>query len=206
MTTRIKRKERITKTRRKQILNAALTVFSTKGFGESTMANVAEEAGVGVGTLYNYYKNKRDLLISLLQKLVISESLINILAKMTGQDTRDFMDMLLEERLEFGFGNAQTILFLFFEIQRDSKLRHQYLEQVISPMLSRIEDYIRFQVRSGVFRDVDERIIARTMTGAVIGSMILYRIEQRESPFKKANMKKIAHEMSGLFISGLARE
>jgi len=206
MATRIKRKERITKARRRQILRAAISVFSARGYGESTMADVAEAAGVGVGTLYNYYKNKRDLLISLIQNSVFSESLINIMDKMTGQETRDFMDTLLEERLEFGFGNAQTILFLFFEIQRDPKLRHQYLEQVISPILSRIEDYIRFQVSSGVFRDVDERIIARTMTGAIIGSMILYRLEQRESPFKKANLKIIAHEMSGLFINGLERK
>jgi len=206
MTTRIKRKERITKTRRKQILKAALSVFSTQGYGESTMADVAVAAGVGVGTLYNYYKNKRDLLISLVQKLMISEGLIHILDKMADQSSGDFMDSLLEERLEFGFGNVQTILFLFFEIQRDTKLQQQYVQEVVGPLLARIEDYIRLQIRRGDFRKVDEKIIARTMAGAIIGSMILYRLEQRDSPFKKAHRKDIAHELSGLFINGLVRK
>jgi len=206
MTTRTKRKEHLTETRRKQILKAALSIFSTRGYGESTMADVAAEAGVGVGTLYNYYNNKRDLLISLVQKLLISESLINILDRMADQSSRDFMDSLLEERLEFGFDNVQTILFLFFEIQRDTKLRHQYVQDVVGPLLAGIEGYIRLQIKRGDFRKVDERIISRTMVGTIIGSMILYRLEQRNSPFAKAHLKKITHELSSLFMSGLERK
>ena len=206
MTTRIKRKERITKTRRKQILKAALSVFSTRGYGESTMADVAAAAGVGVGTLYNYYENKRDLLISLLQKLMISEGLNHILDTMADQSGRDFMDSLLEERLEFGFDNVQTILFLFFEIQRDTKLQHQYVQDVVGPLLARIEEYIRLQIKRGDCRKVDERIISRAMVGTIIGSIILYRLEQRNSPFAKAHLKKITHELSSLFMSGLERK
>lgn len=206
MTTRTKRKEHLTETRRKQILKAALSIFSTRGYGESTMADVAAEAGVGVGTLYNYYNNKRDLLISLVQKLLISESLINILDRMADQSSRDFMDSLLEERLEFGFDNVQTILFLFFEIQRDTKFRHQYVQDVVGPLLAGIEGYIRLQIKRGDFRKVDERIISRTMVGTIIGSMILYRLEQRNSPFAKAHLKKITHELSSLFMSGLERK
>ena len=206
MTTRIKRKEHITNIRRRQILEAALAVFSTRGYGESTMADVAAEAGVGVGTLYNYYKNKRDLLISLVQNLLISESLIHILDNVKGQSNRDFMDSLLAERLEFGFSNSQTILFLMFEIQRDTKLRRLYVQKVVAPLLARIEGYIRAQVRSGAFRKVDEKVIARTMMGAIIGSTLLYRLEQRDSPFKKARLKEIARELSALFMDGLERK
>ncbi|MDD5312236.1 MAG: TetR/AcrR family transcriptional regulator [Dehalococcoidia bacterium] len=204
MTARQARKERITQERREQILKAALSVFSTRGYGESTMADVAEAAGVGVGTIYNYYKDKRDLLISLVQNLLISENLVSILDKMTLYSSRDFMDLLIEERLRFGFDNAQTILFLMFEIQRDAKMRRKYVQNVVWPLLSRLENLIRSQVKSGVFRKVDEKIIARAMAGTIIGNALLFRLEQRESPLKKAHLKDIAHELSGLFIDGLA--
>lgn len=206
MTTRAKRKERITKSRKKQILRAALSTFSAKGYGESTMADVARAAGLGVGTLYNYYKSKGDLLISLVQKQMISESLINILDRMPGEGTREFVDSLLEERLNFGFGYAQNILFFFFEIQRDARLRRQYVNQIIAPMISRLEDYLRFQSRSGIFRNMDEKVIARTLIGSVIGIMVFSRLELRESPFKKSDLKKIAHEISGLFLYGLEKK
>jgi len=202
----LNKKERITSNRRKQIQKAALSVFSAGGYGKSTMADVARKANVSVGTLYNYYHNKRDLLISLVKTLLISEGLVSRLGKMEGQSSRDFMISLLEERLEFGFGNGQTMLFLFFEIQRDAKLRRQYVRQVVTPLLSKLEDYIRSQVTGGAFRSVDEKIIARTMAGAIIGSVILYSLEQRDSPFKKANLKTIAAEIGSLYISGLERK
>jgi TetR/AcrR family fatty acid metabolism transcriptional regulator len=43
---------------REAILAAAERVFARAGFYETRMADVAKEAGVGVGTLYNYFDSK----------------------------------------------------------------------------------------------------------------------------------------------------
>jgi AcrR family transcriptional regulator len=66
MVTRQERKGQAAKYRRQQILDAALSVFSKKGYGEATVPDIAREAGVAVGTIYNYYDSKRDLLMSLI--------------------------------------------------------------------------------------------------------------------------------------------
>jgi len=203
MTTRQKRKEQITLSRQKQILDAALSIFSIKGFGESTVADVAETAGIGVGTIYNYFKDKHDLLISLVARSLISESLIKILGNLPARSNEEFFQSLLQERLEFGLENAQKILFLVFEIQRDQRFRRQYVTQVVRPLLARIEKYISVQVSNGSFRKVDAKVIARTMTAAIIGNMLLYRLELNDSPFKKSRVKELAGELSSLFIHGL---
>ena len=85
MADRQNRKERITRARTRQILNAALTVFASKGFGEATIADIAQEAGVGVGTIYNYYKDKHDLLISLISQTLISAGFARMLGDITAQ-------------------------------------------------------------------------------------------------------------------------
>jgi len=203
MTTRQKRKEHITKARQVQIMDAALSVFSSKGFGESTVADIAEAAGIGVGTIYNYYKDKHDLLISLIAHSLISEDLVKILDKLQGRSNEELIQSLLEERLAFALDNAQKILFLFFEIQRDPRLRRQYVTQVVGPLLSKLEKYIVSQVNNGSFREVDAKVIARTLTASIIGNAVLYRLEQRDSPFKKTRIKEIAEEMRKLFSSGL---
>lgn len=46
---------------RERVLEAALGVFSEKGFHVATMDEVAERAGVGKGTLYRYFANKETL-------------------------------------------------------------------------------------------------------------------------------------------------
>jgi TetR/AcrR family fatty acid metabolism transcriptional regulator len=49
------------------IINAAIKVFADKGFYTANVADVAKEAGVADGTIYLYFKNKDDLLISLFE-------------------------------------------------------------------------------------------------------------------------------------------
>ncbi len=206
MVSRIKRKEKITRARKRQILKAAINVFSTKGYGESTMADIAREAGIGVGTIYNYYKNKHELFISLFHKMLISEDLLKIFDGINiYSDNQRFINSLLEERLKVGFENAHIILLLLFEIQRDARLRRQYVQKVISPLLVKIEEHINLQKNRGIFRNLDERVIARTMAGAIIGSMILYKLEQHDSPFKKSGIKHLVNEIGDFFLNGLMR-
>ena len=45
------------------ILEAAVKVFSRQGFHQSTIAQIAKEAGVADGTIYLYFKNKDDILV-----------------------------------------------------------------------------------------------------------------------------------------------
>jgi len=46
-----------------QILEAAVKVFARQGFYQSTVAEIAKEAGVADGTIYLYFKNKDDILV-----------------------------------------------------------------------------------------------------------------------------------------------
>lgn len=46
-----------------RILDAAISVFAEQGFFQSTIAQIAKEAGVADGTIYLYFKNKDDILV-----------------------------------------------------------------------------------------------------------------------------------------------
>lgn len=50
------------------ILDAAVRVFARSGYHGSSMAAVAQEAGVAAGTIYLYFERKQDLLITLFQR------------------------------------------------------------------------------------------------------------------------------------------
>ena len=53
--------------KRRRIIDAAVHVFSERGFFNSRVNDVAEAAGVAGGTIYLYFKNKDDLLISVFE-------------------------------------------------------------------------------------------------------------------------------------------
>jgi AcrR family transcriptional regulator len=74
----IKRKEREREARREAILDAAARVFSSKSYFEATLDEIAVEAELAKGTLYNYYKDKQDIFFSLIDRglLQFQEALI----------------------------------------------------------------------------------------------------------------------------------
>jgi AcrR family transcriptional regulator len=49
------------------IQNTALDLFGKSGFDKITISQIAEKAGLGVGTLYNYFKTKGDILLSIIE-------------------------------------------------------------------------------------------------------------------------------------------
>ncbi len=54
--------------RERRILLAATHLFSTKGYAETTMEDVAASARLAVGTLYNYFRSKSELLLAILRR------------------------------------------------------------------------------------------------------------------------------------------
>ena len=48
--------------RRRDILDAALRLFATRGFNDTTVSDIAAEAGMGTGTVYLYFPSKEDVL------------------------------------------------------------------------------------------------------------------------------------------------
>lgn len=51
-----------------KIEEAALRVFTRQGFHGTTVRDIAQEAGVSLGNIYNYYKTKQDLYASLVRR------------------------------------------------------------------------------------------------------------------------------------------
>ena len=55
---------------RKNIRDAAIKTFKEYGYQKASMRNIAEDAGMSVGNLYRYYKNKEDLFGELVKPMI----------------------------------------------------------------------------------------------------------------------------------------
>ena len=65
MGTKMNRRDRQVLGRRTEIMSAALRLFETKGYLETSMEEIAETADVARGTLYNHFESKADVLLAL---------------------------------------------------------------------------------------------------------------------------------------------
>lgn len=95
-----KRKEREREARRDTILAAASRVFLRKGYYEATLDEIASEAEMAKGTIYNYYKDKQDLFISLAKHGYEHFEEIMSEAKVQHTNLADFLHYLIRKTLE----------------------------------------------------------------------------------------------------------
>lgn len=70
VTDRSQRSERARAARREEILDAARRVFASRGFRGTTIADIAEDAGIALGTIYLYFPSKEDVYAALRQRLM----------------------------------------------------------------------------------------------------------------------------------------
>jgi AcrR family transcriptional regulator len=71
--------------RREQIVNAAIKLFSEQGYYSTTIQHIAREAGISVGLIYQYFRDKDDVLFLTL-KLVLDTYEKEIPAALEGVD------------------------------------------------------------------------------------------------------------------------
>ena len=205
MESREDRKKRITRQRQEQILEAALLVFSRRGFNGATIPEIAREAGVAVGTIYNYYQNKRDLFVAAIAKFII-EPFTKVIRHIPVEGDTSYISTIIENRLNVGLENIGYFLPLLSEIQRDPELRQRYTEQVLQPIIAMMEKYYASRVEEGAFRDVNLSIIMRAIGGMIVGFMMLYGIEGEKSPIHGIDRKKLANELADFILNGLQRK
>lgn len=100
---RVPRQARSRRTR-ESVLEAAVECFEAEGYDDTTTAMIAARAGVGVGTVYQYFRDKRELLLELLDRSVGEQAdvVIGFLdpAGWRGSDPRETVRKLIEAVFE----------------------------------------------------------------------------------------------------------
>lgn len=67
--------------RREEILDSAQRIFTEKGYGPAGIADIANDLGIGHGTIYRYFDNKRDIAVQ-----VLDRALLEIMSPLANED------------------------------------------------------------------------------------------------------------------------
>ena len=96
---------------REAILAAAERAFGRLGFHDAKMADIAAEAGVAAGTLYNYFKNKDEVFASILQR---GHEQVTALLETYAEVADPLERTRLQLRETFGYLEQHGVLFSMF--------------------------------------------------------------------------------------------
>lgn len=149
--------------RRHEIFHQVVKVFLKKGFQETSMREIAETAGLGKSTLYDYFQNKDEILVyyfeDQLNDLTAAAQQIAMQNKSAGQRLREITHM----HMELLQANKNLFLKMSMESQRlkpESQKRIQEKRHVYQDLLRALIDE---GIREGAFRKVDSLVAARIL-------------------------------------------
>ncbi len=147
--------------RRRQILRAALDVFSRKGFHGATTREIATAAGLAEGTIYLYFPSKQDVLKGVFT-LIADEAQAAIPAfpdAQTGDDAA-FLTALIRDRVRALARYAPLFRLVAHEADLNQDLRAEFFTRLHGPFVSKFEVYLAARISRGTFRPVNTTLAA----------------------------------------------
>jgi AcrR family transcriptional regulator len=162
--------------RPQEILDAALTVFVTKGFAATKLDDVAAAAGISKGLLYRYFDNKAELF-----KEVVRQTLVATI-RTVGDRTRasdtalSALEIFLEQMIAISSDARRSAIpkLVISESGNFPELAMFYLAEVIGPGLQQLSALVARGVESGEFRRVDAELAARSIIAPLL-LMVIWR-------------------------------
>jgi AcrR family transcriptional regulator len=159
--------------RRNQILDAATKVFAEKGFHPTTIKDIAREAGIADGTIYNYFENKTALMLGIFDRLNESDQRNEDLSKITEVDSRSFMKAYLRHRLTvLQADNFEAFRVVLSEIMVNKELRELYYRKIVEPTFSMAEAYVQQLAAQHIIKPINISLAMRAISGMVLGLIV----------------------------------
>lgn len=186
--------------RREQILEAATRVFAKKGFRRATTREVAREAGVSEGTIYNYFEDKDALLMAILDALNETERRAADFEEGLATDFGGFVEEYLRRRMSLIWENKDIFRVVLSEMLVNRELRERYLRQVVEPTMKIAEKYFRSRVELGDVPAMDAPLAMRAVASSVIGLVVLGLLGDEEVG---SRWDEAAGVLAGILVHGL---
>ena len=167
--------------KRPALVEAAARVFAEKGYASTRVADIAVRAGVGKGTVYEYFASKEELLFAVFES--INEDITSRIHAVLDDDgtARERLARVLRLAAELIAEQVelQPVVVDFWAASRGGGFESHYREQVLASYAryrTLIADFIRSGQASGEFRaEIDPEAVAATVVAAADGlGMQLY--------------------------------
>jgi AcrR family transcriptional regulator len=180
----------------RELLEAARSVLSAKGYHAAKIADIARTAGVGVGTFYLYYPTKKAIFLELVQETVrrLKEELDAVRARVGDAGERS------RAATETFFRFAQENRELFRIVFGHGASFHEVVRESQELFVADIKENLLAGMQSGAFRAANADVWAEAFIGMSI-QVVAWWIEQEGVP-----IEEVTRAVTDLALHGIAAD
>jgi AcrR family transcriptional regulator len=161
-------------TRRQQILDAAAACFSRRGFHQSTMQDICEEAGLSPGAVYRYFHSKEEIIEGMCE-LGQNQNAETLRIALEQKETLDIFEELIRlffGELETGVRDMATCALnveLISEAPHNERIRESLQRTNFGVRSAFVELIHNAQLRGEINPDLEAEAVARVMIAVYQG-------------------------------------
>ena len=169
--------------KREAILAAAQKVFSRRGFHSARTSEIAREAGVAEGTLYNYFPSREDIFLSLFDDRW--QTFIDRIRLRTASldEPNDKLKAIFSTALRIFVTNKPLAQILLLETSPRSVFLNSRVALRLADFLDLIEEILIEGKRAGTYHpDLDTRVARMVIYGTVQGILFSWMLKEHAPP------------------------
>jgi TetR/AcrR family fatty acid metabolism transcriptional regulator len=182
----------------KQIIDAAVIVIAENGYHAAQVSKIAKTAGVADGTIYLYFKNKEDILVSLFEEKMglYVENLENKISSISSAAEK------LYTLVEMHFTNLATdhhfAIVTQLELRQSNKELRIRINEVLKGYLALIDHIVKAGMESGEFNpNLDVRLARQMIFGTIDETVTSWVMNDQ-----KFDLVKLVQPVGQLLING----
>ena len=184
--------------RKAEIINAAIEVFSQNGYHRAKVSDITRKAGISIGTFYIHFQNKRDLFIEVVEEVfrhIVGDAAKNI------KGEEDLGKRLVIRGRAF-FENNSRYVEILNQLRAEIASDEQWPQEKLNRMYQALTGPVIKEAREGIERGeiragVDPELLAFALTGLI--EVLSFRI----SLDKKYTLEDAMRFIGDLVLSGV---
>jgi AcrR family transcriptional regulator len=161
-----------------KIIEAAIKIFSQKGFHKSTMDEIAREVGVSKGTLYTYFKSKEEILKEIWK--LNNPNILDLKKTFKGYDCSNALEEIYRMMVN---SSGLNLSFEITALSSHSNNIKEINKESYESKLKALKEFLQDQQEKGTIRnDTDADILAQILTALYtdVATQLLIGIDSKK--------------------------
>ncbi|WP_425388114.1 TetR/AcrR family transcriptional regulator [Ectobacillus panaciterrae] len=177
-----------------QIIDAAVIIIAENGYHQAQVSKIARQAGVADGTIYLYFKNKEDILISLFQEKM-GDFVERIRLKTAGIESAvEKLLVLVETHFMWLSEDRHLAIVTQLELRQSNKALRFKINEVLKAYLRIIDEVLQAGVEQKEFRsDLNIRVARQMVFGAI--DEVVTNWVMSDHKYDLVELSKTVHEL-----------
>lgn len=186
--------------KRERILEAAQSIFARKGYYQAKIEEIAELAGVGKGTVYEYFASKEELYKEMF-KVILNRYTEYVMVEETPEMTaKEWVRRLLEMHLRYMLENRQHMPTDFGDLGGMDTEILGWMYDMRKKSVERLVPVFQKGIERGELKDIDPELGANLLIGMMRGVTLPLMVEG-----DCGKPSQVAEAMTEILFHGIAR-